>query len=112
MRKTKRIKIDDREITVFELRVKDIRRLLDRGDADLSLSALPEYLELACDMPADQFNEMAPSEVAQIWEAFREVNDVFFGWTAKAGIDRMFKNLIEQHLTAASAVLSKKDMLE
>ena len=107
MRKTKRIKLDDLEITVFELRVRDIRKIMDRPeDADLSIQNLGDFLPLACDLSPEKFAELAPSEIQQIWDAFYEVNTVFFGWTAKAGIDRMFRDLIRKYLTEAFAGLS------
>jgi len=89
MRKSKRIKIDDREITVYELRVKDIRQLMDLGEVN-DVAGLRERIDIALpmatDLAANDMDGMAPSELMQVWGAFREVNADFFGWLDKTGI--------------------------
>jgi len=109
MRKTKRIKMDDMEITVYELRVKDIRGLMDRASGEnLSLENLGDFLPVVCDLPPGKFPDLAPSEIQQIWEAFHEVNAVFFGWTAKAGIGEMIAKQIRTSWIESFADSSKK----
>lgn len=104
MRKTKTIKIDDREITVKELRVKDIREIFERGESiGEGIDQFTELLPLATDLSLKDANEMAPSELKIIWEAFREVNAVFFDAVAKAGIVDHLKTSILTELTAAFA---------
>lgn len=92
MRKSKVIKIDDREITVKELTVTEVTALLDGTEkkttattAELLIgSPIPiEAVSVATGISVDELNgEMAPSELAEIWEAVAEVN-VFLSETLK-----------------------------
>ena len=110
MRKIKTIKIDGREIRVKELRVKDIRRLLDQAGAeDFSLARLGEALPMATDLAPADIDDMAPSEIKVLWEAFREVNAVFFDLAARAGIAKTLAATLRQSLTEAFADLSSAD---
>jgi len=88
MRKHKSIKIDDKEITVKELRVKDIVEVFSSGDnaADL-MSKLTILLPRFTDgITPEDLQEMAPSEIKSIYDAFREVNDVFFELALEMGL--------------------------
>lgn len=89
MRKRETLKIDDREITVHELRVKDWRKVLsglEESDAGDLSSRLEELLPLATDLTLEQMDEMAPSELEAVWEKFREVNASFFGRLRRMGL--------------------------
>lgn len=102
MRKQKTIKIDEKEITVRELRVKDIRDIIEQGDKIVSggLEQIEEILPLATDLTLSQIEDMAPSELQTIWNAFREVNAAFFDLAAKTGIAEALKSSILKDLTA------------
>jgi len=90
MRRSKRIKIDDREIEVLELRVKDLRALpeLESGSLDGGLKGFEEaagrILPLCTTLTLQDADDMAPSELRAVWKAFREVNADFFEMQAKA----------------------------
>ncbi|MFA5704444.1 MAG: hypothetical protein WC982_13125 [Advenella sp.] len=90
MRRSKRIKIDDREIEVLELRVKDLRALpeLVSGGLDGGLKGFEEaagrILPLCTTLTLQDADDMAPSELRAVWGAFREVNADFFEMQAKA----------------------------
>jgi hypothetical protein len=89
MRKTKRLKIDNEEITVRELTVRQIYGLIDGGEeaAEASFAArFDEFLSLATDLKKEKAMDMAPSELNEVWEAFREVNAAFFSIMAKLGL--------------------------
>lgn len=88
MRKTKSIKIDDKEITVKELRVKDIRQIMDGGE---EISWL-EYLPMVCDLDPMALEEMAPSEIKAIVEAAKEVNADFLELMEKTGLMELLKS--------------------
>jgi uncharacterized protein YdeI (YjbR/CyaY-like superfamily) len=107
MRKQKIIKIDAKEITVRELRVKDIKEIIEKGE-NLSegLNQIADILPLATDLTLDQIEDMAPSELQIIWDAFREVNAVFFDLVAKTGIVETLKSSILKDLTALFAASS------
>ncbi len=112
MRKTKTIKIDSKEITVKELRVKDIRRILESGQRlEADFSQMPEILKMVTDLPFEELEEFAPSELKIIWEAFREVNSDFLDLVARSGITEVLKNSILKDLTDSFAALSKEGTL-
>ena len=109
MRKQKTIKIDEKEITIKELRVKDIRDIIEQGDKIVSggLDQIEKILPLATDLPLSQIEDMAPSELQIIWNAFREVNAAFFDLVAKTGLVEALKSSILKDLTALFVTLSK-----
>jgi len=86
MPKTKTIKIDDHKITVKELRVKDIRQLIEKAeDLDKGFEHMKEILPLATDLSLEKLDNMAPSELKTLWDAFKEVNAVFSTWWQRRG---------------------------
>jgi len=115
MRKSKTVKIDDKEITVKELRVKDIRFILETAehaeDDDL-LKQTNTLLPLVADIKLDDIEVMAPSEIKILWEAFQEVNADFLSVIGRLGIKEALINSIRKHLTDALADLSSGDIPE
>lgn len=91
MRKKKTIKIDNKEITVKELLVKEIRLVWDSiWEAGLSVEALQAQIKellpvIAPELSIKDIDEMAPSELRTLWEAFKEVNADFFGIVRAVG---------------------------
>jgi hypothetical protein len=112
MRKTKTIKIDEREITIRELRVKDIRKILESTENDASdmLTQVEDLLPLATDLKLRELEDMAPSELKVLWNAFREVNADFLALTGRLGIGKALENFVRKNLIDAFADLSKEDM--
>jgi|GEM_PF-1337651 len=109
MRRTKIVKIDNREITVKELRAKDIRKLLEEmerlektGDP---MEKLDELLPLATDLKVRDLEELAPSELKVLWEAFREVNADFLALTGRLGIGKALVNSLQKSLKDSLADL-------
>ena len=103
MRKTKTIKIDDKEITVKELRVKDIRKLMGQMETleDDIFDGMGKFLPFATDdLKLSDLEGMAPSEIERIWDTFREVNGVFFRMMARMGVGEALKKSISSDLTA------------
>lgn len=112
MRQRKTIKLDDREVTVKELTVKEIldigNRIADQGTGtegegksdNLSLDAikgaLDKHMGLAVEgVTVTDLMEMAPSEIDQIYQAFKEVNKVFFALAHQAGLQDLVRTLQE-----------------
>jgi hypothetical protein len=96
MRKSKIIKIDDREITISELTVANINKLF----VDVSAQAKPgaaniidllfgadipvEAVAVSCGITVDELEaQYAPSEINVIVEAVKEVNPFFTAMLAK-----------------------------
>lgn len=112
MRKIKIIKIDDREITVKELRVKDIREILTIGETlgDDILKDIGRLLPFAADIKPENLEEMAPSEIMLLWEGFKEVNADFLAVIERLGIVKTFGSSIQKYLADAFADLSNTDI--
>lgn len=105
MRKQKTVKIDDREITVKELRVKDVRQLLEMSEVneDDIMSLLDRFLPVVTDIKSEDLEAMAPSELKVLWETFKEVNADFLEVTGHLGIGKMLGSLIRAHFSEAFA---------
>jgi hypothetical protein len=107
MRKTKLIKIDDLEITVKELRVKDIRQIMNSLSDINDIQNAIELLPMVTDLPTEKIEEMAPSELNQVYDAAKEVNAFFLSLMEKSGIVTALKTSIQTNLTASFAELSR-----
>lgn len=105
MRIRKTIKLDDREITVKELTVKEIldvgNRLADQDkDSSVTLDSIREALDQHLSLGVEgvtvaDLMEMAPSEIDTIYQAFKEVNKVFFAVAQQAGLADLLRQLQE-----------------
>lgn len=110
MRLTKTIKIDSDEITVKELRVKDLRRIMD-GASDFSgLDQAIELLPMATSLSHEKIEDMAPSELGLVWDAFKEVNAIFLDLVEKSGLVKILKASVQQSLTDSFVGLSNVDI--
>jgi len=113
MPKTKTVKIDDKEFTVKELRVKDIRTILEkaeRAEEDDFFKEAETLIPQITGIKLDDIEEMAPSEIKILWEAFREVNADFLSAIERLGIKEAFISSIQKHLTDAFADLLNEGM--
>lgn len=87
MRKIKSIKIDDREVTIKELNVREVREVMEgcglKADATLVIDLmfqdrLPVAAVLkATDLSADSLDDMTQSELDTIYTAVEELNPFF-----------------------------------
>ena len=117
MRKRKVVKIDEKEITVKELTVKDMLDIFSEvKKEDTSIIALraiiEKHLDKTIDMPFADFKNMAPSEIKEVWLAFKEVNDVFFETAAAMGLTSIvaeMKKAFIKDWSNAVLSLSKQD---
>ena len=96
MRKRKSIKIDDREITVYELKVRDIIDLAGLFDGGSPVEILRSELHRITDLSPDDLTEMAPSELRQILDVAREVNADFLAAARAVGLTKIVEDLIHQ----------------
>ena len=103
MRLHKTIKIDDREITVKELRVKDIRHLVDLAGKGLTGDNADQVLEMSIGLKMTDMDDLAPSEIKIIWDAVREVNADFLSGLDAVGLKAKLRQLIDDHLISAFA---------
>lgn len=112
MRKTKKIKLDDKEIEIFELRVKDYLRVIDKVKAEENMTPAMFFNEFKDIIPKcisisyDDLVEYAPSELEELYEAFKECNASFFKLLGRMGLNNLpsiLSKAIEQDLSSAYA---------
>jgi hypothetical protein len=98
------------KVKVRELTVKQIRSLLvklsELGDvAKTPLELLDEFkteiLPMGCTLKPEDFEERTPSELKGIWDAFREVNTLFFGILKGAGLVGPLSGVIQGGSTSS-----------
>ena len=105
MRKSKIIKIDDLEVTVKELRVRDIVELFNGSDDDPMLDRFDEVLTRCTDIRREQLMDMTPTDLQILWDGFREVNSAFLDLAALVGLDDlpgMLRNSLQSQFALSS----------
>jgi len=114
MRKSKIIKIDDKEITVKELRVKDILSVFDmagqKGIDDWSKQIETFLPKITTGISIEDLKKMAPSEIKQIVDAVKEVNNDFLAVARTLGLGKLIGDLKKTILNDFSGLLA--DSLE
>jgi len=111
MRKSKKITIDDKKITVYELRVKDVRKLISAAEnIETDFTGLKEVLPAVTDLSIADLDNLAPSELKTLWDAFKEVNADFFALLEKSGIVKVLKDSMGSSLTGSFAEYLKQAM--
>jgi len=110
MRKSKTIKIDDKEITVKELRVKDIFSIFDSAGevegkswAKQIQSFLPKF---AAGLSFEDLKKMAPSEIMQIFNVAKEINSDFLHISRFLGLDKIMLGLKNAFMSDLSKLLA------
>lgn len=85
----------DKKVRVRELNVFEIRTVLESlgqlGSSEMTPLELldrftSEFVPMGTELTPEQFMELTPSEIFEIWEAFKEVNSHFFDLVRKTGI--------------------------
>ena len=110
MRKSKTIKIDDKEITVKELDWKDIIGIFNAtgpgGVVELAGHIRTFLPKLTPDLSLEDLEKMAPSETMQIIDAVKEVNSNFLLIARFFSLDKIVKDLKEAILKDFSELLA------
>jgi hypothetical protein len=107
--------MDDKEITVKELRVVDILEIFSGAEgAPDSMAHIEKYIPRCFEgVKIDDLKEMAPSEIKELFEVFKEVNAVFFDLALEmglAGVIEEIKKMIQMEFSGTLAGLSKMAM--
>jgi Tfp pilus assembly PilM family ATPase len=95
MRKHKTIKIDDKEITVKELIVRDVLELFKIEDGTPFIKIVDRFLPRTTTLTRDELRDMAPSEIKAVVEAWKEVNQDFFGMADLIGMGDVVTELVQ-----------------
>ena len=104
MRKRKTIKIDDSEFTIIELTVRQVWDLVNTADKQDDVGSVERLLQQACpELTREKAMGMAPSELDQIWQAFKEVNAVFLELARAAGLETALIEAIKNEVTNSIA---------
>ena len=113
MRKEKKIKIGEKEITVYEMKIREIIELFDGLDEDEGIATQIEaILPRITDARTEDLLDMTPSEAKEIYDAVREINAVFFEVARGMGMEAIglqIKDAILQDFKQAFASSSKQD---
>lgn len=110
MRKSKTIKIDDKEIVVKELRVKDVLDIFDaigqEGIGDLSNQIEIFLPKITSGLSVEDLKNMAPSEIMQVVNVAKEVNSDFLSLARQLGLDKIMKEFKEAAVKDFSGLLA------
>ena len=111
MRKREIIKIDDREITIKEMTIKEIMGILNnftqmkQTNLDGFRSQVNEILPLVTDIDLEDILKMAPSEAKLVYEKIKEVNSVFFEIAESLGMIKVLGDLKASIVSDFSSLL-------
>ena len=92
---------DNKSVTVHELKVGQIINLLGdealSKDGELGMGSIQTFakrhLVNATDLSLDDAIDMAPSELKVVYDAFAEVNSVFFDIARSVGLEKLLAEL-------------------
>jgi len=101
MRITKTFKIEgyDKSFTVNELKMKEIISLMSEDLLDdLTMETMQQrfsdiLLPMCSNIEFADLEDMAPSELMQIWEKFKEANKSFFELAQKMGLGELMEKM-------------------
>lgn len=125
MRKTKTISLEGKEITVRELTVHEILDIMNdtgMGDQTASTKAdgwgdlktlVEKHLIKTTDVKLEDFMDLAPSEIKEVVDGFREVNAVFFEAAQRLGLGGLVEQIVsalQKDFSAIAAGSFKLDM--
>lgn len=103
MRKTKLITINEKDITVKEMRNRDWKTLYDtlntKDGIKATMEDFKEYLKLFSEtnfvgFGYEEFLDLTPSEAEEVVTAWREVNAAFLGRIETLGIKKIFEGVM------------------
>lgn len=99
MRQRKVIKIDEKEITIKEMTIKEIMGIVT-DFTEMETTGIEDFkqqinkiLPMVSDISLEEILKLAPSEAKEIYDIVREVNAVFFDMAEKIGLQKILGNL-------------------
>jgi hypothetical protein len=112
-KRSKQIAINGENIAVYELSVKQIRGIIEELD-NLTNEKVLEILSMCSDVTLSQIEDMAPSDLRQLWDAWSEVNADFLHLIRTAmkrpPIQKAVDDFLSAILTDVHAALSSAAM--
>jgi len=102
MRLTKTFEIEgnDKSFIIKELKVKQIIRLMSEDNLNTDLEVMKQnltniFLPMCSNIKFEDLEDLAPSELLEIWEYFKEVNKSFFDLAQKMGLEKILNQILE-----------------
>lgn len=99
MPKSKTLQIDNKEITITELRVREILEIFDEfpehTDIDVLKDQGEKLLSKITGLTLEDLKQMYPSDIKQIYDAFSEVNSFFFETAKSLGLDKLIPEITQ-----------------
>ena len=97
----KTVEFDGKSVTVHELTVNQIINLLNDDalstEGELGMESIRKFaarhLPNVTDLKIDDMLSMAPSELKVVYDAFAEVNSVFFDTARAVGLEKLLSEL-------------------
>lgn len=117
-RKTKTFQLEgfEKQITVYELTVKQIIEFMQKDIKDTSLFGFKNQIEdlipLASNLTMEEVYGMAPSEIKTIWNNFREINNTFFEMSQQLGLTSLLGDLKQAIIEDFGKVLVDSSKLD
>ncbi len=117
MQKTKSVKIGDQTFVVCELKVREIWELVNNQDTEKdTLSQYQDLLSIACPgITENDLLDMYPSEIDELWTAFKEANNSFLETTRRIGLDQALMEAVKEAVQGSirrSAALFNMDTVQ
>lgn len=97
MRQEKTLEFTDRQVTVKELRVRDIWEM-DQNDT-AGLAWIERLLTACTGLTWSDLLDFYPSEIRTLWEAIQEVNASFLATADQFGLTNIWKQAAQKTLT-------------
>ena len=108
MRKTKTLNLTvndvEKPVTVYEIRPRDVIELFQSKEnlKDGVDQLLPKCVTLS----TEELIDLYPSDTAQVWSAFQEVNAAFFALLRATGVEDQIRDLLRMAMTDLRARLA------
>ena len=98
MRKHGIVKIDDKEITVWELKITDWLEIVEKGktmplSVDSVMDLVQEHIGKLTSLKLEELKAFAPSEIRVIVDKVKEINSDFFELAQWMGIPETLKGM-------------------
>lgn len=104
MKKTATITLNEKVITINELTVRQIMSIKDSFSGSNTLEAMQAILPMITDATPEFLLDLAPSELADLWEKAKEVNASFL---AVLPLDKLLAGYQETIVQTIQANLQK-----
>jgi len=109
--------IDEKKVTIYEMKVKAIRKFIKEyfkmGTDDFNQEELFNAIIPNCsNLSIVEFDELTFSELDTIWKVFKEVNKGFLQTTSRLGLNGAIMKLKDQWITKLQTITEESGQTE